>query len=106
MLQLQDGDEQDLGLGQEQLQDSLAFMCIKEPRHEFFSSLKRKKRVFRLCRERMEYLDEKMNLKGEISVSAVEKVVIHSIKDIEIFSRNRIHWLQITSEEDIRKIIN
>jgi len=37
-----------------------------------------------------------MALMGKIEISSIKEVVVHSRRDLEIFSRLKIHWLELT----------
>jgi len=46
-----------------------------------------------------------MNKMGDIPRESVSKIVIHSNTDLEVFSRVKIHWLEITDGFDMNRVI-
>lgn len=79
--------------------DSIQFSCIKEPRHEFFSSLKKKNRLMVFGAKKMLYQDDNMNLMGDIPCYMIKKVEILSRRKFEVQSNLKIHLIEITSNE-------
>jgi len=43
---------------------------------------------------------------GEIERQSISKVVVHGKTDLEIFSRVKIHWLEIISLTDIELVVS
>jgi len=46
-----------------------------------------------------------MNQMGVVPCDIVNKIVIHSKTDLEIFSRMKMHWLEIIDNTEMLKVI-
>lgn len=78
---------------------TIKFSCIKEPRHEFFSNLKRKNRLMVFSNKKMIYYDDNFNLMGDIPCSTIKKIEILSRRKFEVYSNLKIHLIELTSNE-------